>query len=296
MTVLEGFLQGMLQGFTEFLPISSSGHLSLFQHFFGLQGENALFFSVMLHVGTLIAVFAAYYKTILRMIVEFFTMIGDIFTKKFSYKNANEERRMVIMVLITLLPLLVFFLIKDPITALSEDDDILVEGVCFLITGSLLLMADRCVKGNKTAVDMTPKDALFIGCFQCVATLPGVSRSGSTISAGLFRGFSREFMVKFSFIMGIPAIVGSAVFEAKDALEQGITFEPALLVGMITAAVFGLASIKLIEWLVKTDRFAVFAYYALILGVVVLTIGIIEHIAGDNIVSAVTSLFNKGVA
>lgn len=296
MTVLDGFLQGMLQGFTEFLPISSSGHLSLFQHFFGLADNNALFFSVMLHVGTLIAVFVAYYKTIWRMIVEFFTMIGDLFTRKFSYKNANEERKMVIMVLITLAPLLVFFLIKDQITALSEDADILVEGVCFLITGSLLLLADRCVKGNKTAVDMTPKDALIIGCFQCLATLPGVSRSGSTISGGLMRGFSREFMVKFSFIMGIPAIVGSAVFEMKDALEQGVTFEPALLVGMVTAAVFGLASIKLIQRLIKTDRFAIFAYYAMVLGVVVLAIGIIEHIAGEDIVTAVSSLFNRGVA
>ncbi|MDO4566369.1 MAG: undecaprenyl-diphosphate phosphatase [Oscillospiraceae bacterium] len=296
MTVLDGFLQGMIQGLTEFLPVSSSGHLSLFQHFFGLQGENALFFSVMLHVGTLVAVFAAYWKTILLMIKEFFTMIGDLFSKKFSYAKASEERKMVLMVLVTLIPLLIVFVIKDYITALAEDGDILVEGVCFLITGSLLLIADRTVKGNRTAVDMTLKDALFIGSFQCLATLPGVSRSGSTISGGLMRGFSREFMVKFSFIMGIPAILGSAVFEFKDAFEEGVSFELPLLVGMITAAVFGLAAIKLIEWLVKTDRFAVFAYYALVLGVVVLAVGIIEHISGEGIVSLISSLFNEGLS
>ena len=296
MTVTEGFLQGVIQGFTEFLPISSSGHLALFQHFFGLEQNGALFFSVMLHIGTLIAVFVAYYKTIVGMIVEFFGMIGDIFKKKFSLKDANENRKMVLMVLITIIPLALLLPIKDAISALSEDDDILVEGVCFLITGALLLIADRSVKGEKTAVDMNVNDALAIGAFQCLATLPGVSRSGSTISGGLMREFSREFMVKFSFIMGIPAIVGSALLEFKDAMDEGLSFSTPLLVGMVTAAVFGLLAIKLIQWLVKTDRFSIFAYYALTLGVVVLAIGTVEHITGEGIVDAVKLIFSRGVA
>ncbi|MEG0750894.1 MAG: undecaprenyl-diphosphate phosphatase [Oscillospiraceae bacterium] len=296
MTVIEGFLQGVLQGFTEFLPVSSSGHLSLFQHLFGLQSENALFFSVMLHVGTLLAVFIAFHKTIIGMIVETFKMIGDIFTRKFRFKEANENRRAVIMVLLSLVVLLPFLLIKDAVTALSEDSDILVEGVCFLITSALLLLADRSVKGYKTAVDMTVKDAVVIGCFQGLAVLPGVSRSGSTISAGLMRGFSREFMVGFSFIMGIPAIMGASLLELKDALAEGVAFSPALIVGMVTSAVFGLAAIKLVSWLVKTDRFAIFAYYTLALGIAVVSIGIIEHIAGANIVEVANNIFTRGVA
>ncbi len=295
MTILDGVLQGIIQGLTEFLPVSSDGHLALFQHFFGLSGENALFFTVMLHVGTLLAVFIAFYKTIWKMIVEGFRMIGDIFTGKFSYRQANEERKGVIMILISLVPLLAFYFVKDYFTMLSEDGDILVEGFCFLFTGTLLFLADRCVKGRKTAKDMTVREGLRIGFFQGFAALPGVSRSGSTISVGLLSGFSREFMVQFSFIMGIPAIMGASLLELLDALKEGVSFSAPLLVGMLVSAVVGLAAIKLLSWLVRTDRFGIFAYYTLALGVVVLVIGVIEHIAGADIVSFVNTLFNQGV-
>ncbi|MEA4912212.1 MAG: undecaprenyl-diphosphate phosphatase [Oscillospiraceae bacterium] len=296
MTVFEGVLQGVIQGLTEFLPVSSDGHLSLFQHFFGLSGDNALFFTVMLHVGTLIAVFIAFWKDIWQMIVEFFRMIGDIFKKKFDYKTSGETRKMVIMIILSLVPLLGFYLIKDWFTYLSEDSDIIVEGFCFLFTGSLLFLADKCVKGNKTAVDMTPREALRIGFFQGFAALPGVSRSGSTISIGLLSGFSREFMVKFSFIMGIPAILAASFVELLDALKAG--FEVDLLplaAGVITAAIVGLAAIKLISWLVRTDRFGIFAYYTLILGVVVLILGVIEYFTGAGIADTVRALLNASV-
>lgn len=295
MSLLEGLLQGILQGLTEFLPVSSSGHLSLFQHLFGLSGAHAVFFDVLLHVGTLLAVFIAYWKTIWRMIVEFFLMVGDIFRGRFKYRECNEERKMVLMVLLTLVPLLAFYFVKDYIAALSEDTDIIVEGVCFLFTGTMLLLADKCVKGRKTAVDMTPREALRIGLFQGIASLPGVSRSGSTVSIGLLSGFSREFMVKFSFIMGIPAIMGASLSEIKDAAQEGLTVTVPMIVGMVAALVVGIATIKLLTWLVKTDRFGIFAYYTLILGVIVLIIGIIEHIAGDNIVTLAATLFNQGV-
>ncbi|MEA5051600.1 MAG: undecaprenyl-diphosphate phosphatase [Oscillospiraceae bacterium] len=296
MTVFEGILQGVIQGLTEFLPVSSDGHLSLFQHFFGLSGDNALFFTVMLHVGTLIAVFIAFWKDIWAMIVEFFKMIGDLFTKKFNYKTCNEPRKMVIMVILSLVPLLGFYLIKDWFTYLSEDSDIIVEGVCFLFTGSLLFLADKCVKGNKTAVDMTPREALRIGFFQGFAALPGVSRSGSTISVGLLSGFSREFMVKFSFIMGIPAILAASGVELLGALKAGVDIDMLpLAAGVVTAAVVGLAAIRLITWLVKTDRFGIFAYYTLILGVVVLILGAVEAFTGTGIADTVRALFHSSV-
>lgn len=294
MSILEALLQGILQGLTEFLPVSSSGHLSLFQHFFGLSGDNALFFTVMLHIGTLVAVFIAYYKTIFGMIAEAFRMIGDIFTGKFRYRDANENRKMVIMVLISLVPLFAFLLVKDFVTRLSEDNDIIVEGVCFLFTGSLLFLADKCVKGKKTAVDMKPRDALRIGLFQGIATFPAISRSGSTISAGLLSGFSREFCVQFSFIMGIPAILGSSILEFRDAVQQDAQIEIVpIVVGIVTSAVVGLLAIKLIKWLVKTDKFNIFAYYTLILGVVVLIIGMVELFTGQNFVSLVSGIFGS---
>lgn len=291
MSILEGFLQGIIQGITEFLPVSSDGHLALFQHFFGLSGENAMFFTVMLHVGTLLAVFIAFYKTIWEMIVEAFRMIGDIFTRRFKYSEANEARRGVIMILLSLVPLLAFFFVKDWFSALAEDGDIIVEGCCFLFTGALLFLADKCVKGKKTAIDMKPREALRIGFFQGLAALPGVSRSGSTISIGLLSGFSKEFMVSFSFIMGIPAIMGASLFEFLDATKEGISFSLPLIIGMLTAAVVGFAAIQLLRWLVKTDKFGIFAYYTLILGVVVLAVGVIEMLAGNDIVHIIGNIF-----
>ena len=296
MTLWESIVQGIIQGLTEFLPVSSDGHLTLFQHFFGLSGENSLFFTVMLHVGTLLAVFIAFYKTIFGMIAEAFRMIGDIFTGKFRYSQANEARKAVIMVLVSLIPLLGFYFVKDYFAALAEDSDIIVEGCCFLFTGAMLLLSDRCIKGRKTAVDMKVRDAVIIGAFQGFAALPGVSRSGSTISSGLILGFSREFMVSFSFIMGIPAIMGASLFEFLDAMEEAVVFEPVTLVaGMAAAAVVGLLAIKLIQWIVRTDRFKIFGYYTVILGTVTLVVGILEYLFGGNIVQLVGDLLNQGV-
>ena len=289
MSILEGFIQGIIQGFTEFLPVSSSGHLSLFQHFFGLSGEGALTFSLMLHIGTLVAVFVAFWSTIKDMIVEFFRMIGLIFTGKFKYSELNDAGRMIIMVLLSIVPLFAFYIFKDYLTAASEDNDILLEGVCFLYTSALLFIACRS-SGEKTMHDMRPRDALAVGVFQGVAMLPGVSRSGSTISSTMILGFKRETAVQFSFIMGIPVILASALVDLKDTISTGVAFDwPPILVGMVTAAVFGYLSIKLVKWLIKDGKFKIFAYYTLILGVIVVIIGIIEKVYGQNFVEIVSA-------
>jgi undecaprenyl-diphosphatase len=147
-------------------------------------------------------------------------------------------------------------------------------------------MSDRCAKGNKTYGDITVKNAVTVGAFQGIALLPGVSRSGSTISSGLFCGFKRETAVQYSFILGIPAILGGCLLEIKEAADMNtMTFEPVnFVVGFIVAAVVGICAIKMVNWLVKSDKFKVFAIYTLILGVAVLGIGIFEHIVGMNIV------------
>jgi undecaprenyl-diphosphatase len=219
-------------------------------------------------------------------------MVGDIFAGRFSYKAAGEERRMVIMVILSLVPLVAFFFIKDILASFSEDGDIIVEGVSFIFTGSMLFLADKCVKGRKTAGDMRPAEALCVGFFQGFAVLPGVSRSGSTISAGLLCGFSREHAVTFSFIMGIPAMIGAGIFEVRDAVQAGLSIEAApIIVGIAASAIVGFFAIKLINWLVKTNRFGAFAYYTLALGALVLAAGIVEMFAGRSITELAAGLF-----
>lgn len=291
MNILNAVFQGILQGITEFLPVSSDGHLTLYQHFTNTSGEGALLFTIMLHLGTLLAVFVAYRQLIFDLIVEFFRMVADIFRGRFSFKRLNPERRMILMILVSLVPLAAFYFVKDYFAAIAEDSDIVVEGCLFLFTGILLFMADHCFKGGKTAKNMTYPDALLIGVFQGLAALPAVSRSGSTISVALLRGYTRDYAVAFSFIMGIPAIIGANVFEIGDALRHNVMIDwPAVLIGVAVAAVVGFFAIKLLNWMVKTDKLMIFSYYTLALGVLVICIGAFEHIVGINFSDYLASL------
>ena len=285
MSILEAVLQGIIQGITEFVPVSSDGHLSLFQHFFGLSGEGSLFFTVMLHAGTLLAVFICYWKEIWTIISEFCVMLWQIVTKKFDRKKMTDGQLEGCMILVTLIPLLAFYFVNDWFTMLAEDSDIIVEGLCFMFTGTMLLLADRAPKGTKKIREMKISDALIIGVLQGFAALPGVSRSGSTISIGLLLGFEAEFMGSFSFIMGVPAILGANVFELYDAVKAGIDIETTpLLVGIAVSAVVGFAAVKLVSWLVKKNKFAIFGYYTEALGVITLILGIAEKVTGMNAV------------
>lgn len=290
MSIWEAIIQGIVQGLSEFLPISSSGHLSLLQYLFGINGEAAASFSVLLHFGTLVAVFAAFYKTIWKLIVAFFGLIGDIFRGKFSWKNAEPEKRMVLLLIISCVPLLAFYFLSDFYNSLSADNDIVVEGCCFLLTSLLLFVSDRCVKGTKTAKDMTVRDALTVGVVQGIAPLPGLSRSGSTISTGLLCGLTREYAVSFSFIMGIPPVLAANLLEVKDLVKDGAGSAMAeigvlsAVLGIVVAAVVGFLSIKMVRWLVKKDKFTVFAWYTLILGTFTVIVGIIDHLVGHHVI------------
>ena len=147
MSFWNAILQGIIQGLTEFLPVSSSGHLSLYQHFTGQSGEAAGLFSILLHLGTLAAVCIAFWDTIWGMIVEFFRMIGDVLKGKFTFHTTDPNRRMIFMIVVALVPLLVFFFLRDWYTSLSTDNDIIVEGLCFLATAGLLYLADHGAEG-----------------------------------------------------------------------------------------------------------------------------------------------------
>ena len=281
--IISVIIQGVIQGLTEFLPVSSSGHLSVAQHFMNVE-EGSMTLSVVLHLGTLIAVIVAFHKRIWGMIKEFFLSIRDIFKGQFSWREMNDDRRMMIMVIIATLILVPFVLIKDFFTSVTGDGDIIFEGCAFLFTSLVLFLSDACVKGMKTGKDMKIKDAITVGLFQCVALFPGVSRSGSTISAGLFCGLTRETAAAFSFILGIPAILGSALLEGVDVIKSG---EPVdvlpLAVGAAVAAVVGLLAIKLVQIIIKNDKFKIFGIYTLLLGIACIGTGIYEHVTGTHI-------------
>lgn len=283
MSYLSAVLQAIIQGLTEFLPVSSSGHLSLYQHFTGNSGEGALMFSAILHLGTLLAVVVCFRKQLLKLLLEAFKMIKDIFTGKFTLKNLEPQRRLLLMFVVSTAVLIPLYIFKDFFESFSEDASIFAEGLCFLYTSALLFMADRS-GGDKTLTDVSTKDALCIGFFQSIALLPGVSRSGSTISAGLFSGLKKSEAVSYSFILGIPAILGGCLVEVKDGLSQNLDVGfGKYLVGFIVAAVVGFAAIKLVNLLMKTDKYKIFVIYTAVLGVAVIVISIIEMIIGHPI-------------
>jgi len=281
--IISAVIQGVIQGLTEFLPVSSSGHLSVARHFMNVA-DSGMTLSIVLHLGTLIAVFIAFRKRIWGMIKEFFLSIRDIFTGKFRWSEMNNDRRMMVMVILATLILVPFALIKDWFTSVQEDSDIIFEGCAFIFTAIMLILSDACVKGSKTGRDMKIKDMLTVGLFQVVALFPGVSRSGSTVSAGLFCGLARETAVAFSFILGIPAILGSAVLEAKDVLSSGAEFDIVpLAAGAVVAAVVGLLAIKLVQVIIKHDKFKIFGIYTLILGIACIGAGIYENVTGTHL-------------
>ncbi|MBQ6675177.1 MAG: undecaprenyl-diphosphate phosphatase [Ruminococcus sp.] len=284
MSMLETIIQAVIQGLTEFLPVSSSGHLSLYQHFTGNSGEGALMFSAVLHLGTLVAVFVAFRKLIIDLIFEFFRLCKDLFTKKFIWEEMNPERRMIIMIVISTFMLVPFMFFKSWFEGIAEDSSILAEGICFLYTAAILFLSDKCIKGKKTKGDITAKDAATVGFFQGIALLPGVSRSGSTISSGLFCGFDRSTAVAYSFVLGIPAILGGCLLEIIDAVKEN---EASVgigncAVGFIVAAIVGICAIKMVDWLVKSDKFKIFSIYTGALGIIVIFIGILELVRGTT--------------
>lgn len=263
---------GLLQGVAEFLPISSSGHLALFQHYFGMEDfeSTQLFFTVMLHFGTLVSVFVYYWQDILDMIREFFLLLGSLFSKNSKSRTGSvpPARRMVLLIIVATLPLLLVLPVKDLVETATGSATFV--SVMLLGTGCLLFFSDRMARGRKNARTATVRDALLVGLAQGIGTLPGISRSGATISAGLLCGFERSFAVRFSFLMSLPAVLGATLLELKDAIE--LDMDPAILpycaVGMLVAAVVGYFAIRLVNLLADKGKFGAFAYYCWAVGLI----------------------------
>lgn len=269
MTYFSSFLMGLVQGLAEFLPISSSGHLAIAQNLLGLETEVPVFFDVLLHLGTLLAVFVAYWKDICEIVVEFFRGVGDI-VHHTTPKQVPPARRMILLIIVATLPLVAVLPIHEKVQALG--DNMVFVGAALVVTGFLLFACDLVRKGRKTAKNATLLDALVVGVAQAIATMPGISRSGMTITAGCFCGYERSFAVRFSFLMSIPAILGANVLSLVDAFKDGIIWAevPMYMVGVITAAVVGYACIRLLKMIAEKGRFGAFSYYCWAVGLLTL--------------------------
>ncbi len=282
------FFQGVLQGITEFLPISSDGHLSLFNHFFGSGTEDPLLFVVLLHLGTLLAVFIMFRKRIWSLILEAGRTIRDIFTGRFSWRGMSNNRRFLIMVVVSLIPLAVLYFFSDYMEAAASDDNLWVESVSFIFSGIMMLLAAKAAKsGGLKRKAITVPAALAIGFFQGLAALPGVSRSGSTIAIALLLGYSKSTAVDFSFIIGIPAILAANAYKILKFLLSGEQAEPGIavpiIIGIVVSAVVGLFAIKLLQLLVKKDKFNIFGIYCIVVGVLCAAVSTAEAVIGHTI-------------
>lgn len=266
---------GFVQGVAEFLPISSSGHLTLFQHFFGMPEPDQLF-NVLLHFATLLAVCVVYWRDILEMIGEFFRFFGELFSRRSYRGNPPEARRMVLLLIVGTLPLFAVLLINDQVEALGNNP--IFVSCALLVTGCILFLSDRMAKGRKTTRNATLTDVLLVGVAQGFATVPGLSRSGCTISAGMALGFDRKFAVRYSFLLSLPAVLGATLLKVLDVLELegGVPEEsiPMYVLGMAVAAVVGYFSIKLVNLLAAKGKFGAFAYYCWGAGLVFLALSI----------------------
>jgi len=261
--MLQALLAGVIQGLTEFLPISSSGHLIIFNALFGGGEGGDLAFTVFLHLATLLAVVICFRKDVWALIREFFAALWDLLRGKPDFKT--PERRFLLMVVIATIPaVLAGFLIKL-LHLDSVLENIFVVGAMLIVTAAFMFVIDR-LKGTYTEKDAPYRISFLTGCLQAVAILPGLSRSGSTIFGGVLGGFKKEFAVKFAFILSIPAILGAALLEGLDVLKAGaLAIDPAnWLIGFAAAAVCGVLAIQFIKLLIKNNKFWVFGIYCLL--------------------------------
>ena len=261
---------GVVQGVAEFLPISSSGHLSLLQHFFGMEEPDALY-NILLHFATLIAVCVVYWRDIADLVLEFFRAIAALASGERTQGNPPEARRMILLLILGTLPLFLVLPFDDFVEGLGANP--VFVSVMLIVTGFVLFLSDRYGGGRKNGRTATVKDVLLVGLAQGAATIPGLSRSGTTISAGMALGFDRNFAVRYSFLMSLPAVFGATLLKVVKVAKDG-AFDtellPMYLTGMVIAGVVGFFAISLVKLLASKGKFGSFAYYCWIVGIAAL--------------------------
>ena len=276
MDIIQGIIIGIVQGLTEFLPVSSSAHLVFIQNILGV--ESSLAFDTFLHLGTLIAVLWFFRWDIIKMLKSWWLSIGDILQGRFREGFYRDPyKRLAWYVILATIPVgLVGLLFEDSVDALFAGA-LYVPAFFLFVTGTILYLSQRMASGNVNLNNITAKESLWMGLGQACAILPGLSRSGTTIAAGLTIGLEKEFAAKFSFILSIPAILGAFLLQAKDigsALD--VNFLPVLF-GFIASIIAGYMAIRWMLDLIKNRSLDIFAYYCWIVGIVVF-MGSIAHI------------------
>ena len=268
MDIIQAIIIGLVQGLTEFLPVSSSAHLIFTQQALGLS-DVGLAFDVLLHVGTLVAVVAYFFSDIISMIKGFFLSLIDLKDGKFMEEVRRDPyKKLAWLTIIATIPVgIVGVLFNDLVESLFTG--ITVPAFFLLITGCLLYVSQRMNSGGIDLSNITLKEALIMGCGQALAVMPGLSRSGTTIAAGLFSGLDKEFAAKFSFILSIPAILGAGVFQLKDLSGGNMEIE-ACIAGFIVAVISGYLAISVLLKLIREKSLDIFAYYCWIVGAVIL--------------------------
>ena len=259
---------GIVQGLTEFLPVSSSGHLAAFQNIFGSVGVPEVTFTLLLHVGTLAAVLLVYWKDVLDLIKSFFSVVKKIFTGKFSFKALNDGEKFLCLLVMALIPLLIGALLENTVEFISGYTFAI--GILWIINGIIFIISENVNVKKKEFDEIKPRNAFLVGFFQLFAILPGISRSGMTITGGTLFGFKREFAVKFSFILSIPAILGSTLItllKDYDKISFG-EYGGVIIAGVAASFISGLLAIKLLQYISRKHNFKVFAFYCLAMGVI----------------------------
>ncbi|MBQ9016023.1 MAG: undecaprenyl-diphosphate phosphatase [Firmicutes bacterium] len=271
MTYVQAIILGLTQGLAEFLPISSSGHLALLQYFFGIDSDNVLPFTVLMHLGTLLSVFIIYWKDIVELVKELCWTIRDICTGKGLRINSSPTRRLGFMIIVATIPTaLIGLLFEDFFNSLYASLIGISLGLIF--TGAILLIAEKMGRQDRDIMTLKFRHAVFVGIMQGIAICPGVSRSGSTLFGSLLSGLDRATAVKFAFLISIPSILGSVVLEAPDAFAQGLdgNIIGPMIAGVIVAAISGIFAIKAMIRIVTGKRLFGFSIYVWLVAAVVL--------------------------
>ncbi|MDR5659483.1 undecaprenyl-diphosphatase UppP [Serpentinicella sp. ANB-PHB4] len=279
MNIFKAIILGIVQGLTEFLPVSSSGHLAVTQHLLNVPEDRILFLTVILHIGTLVSVFFVYSKDLFLICREFVILIFEFITGKGINFN-NEHRKLGLFIIIATIPTgLMGLLFKDTFASFYTSQIII--GFSLIITGSLLWFAEKVHVNRKVKKDIKKMrwyDAIFVGIFQGFAITPGISRSGSTIVGSLLRGFNKEMATKFSFLISVPAILGATVLETKDALTVGLgnlTFG-VLFAGIIASFLAGVFAIRTLINFIKKEKLYYFSFYTWTIGIIIVVINIVS--------------------
>ncbi len=276
MNIIQGIIIGIVQGLTEFLPVSSSAHLIFIQNILGV--ESSLAFDTFLHLGSLLAVLIYFRADIYKMILAWVSSVGDILQHRFKEGFYSDPyKRLAWYVILATIPVaLVGVLFESQVDALFAGA-LYVPGFFLFVTGTILYLSQRMASGQIDMSHMGWFQSLFMGLGQACAIMPGLSRSGTTIAAGLVIGLDKEFAAKFSFILSIPAIFGAFVLQLKDIGLSMSGDGAAIILGFVAAFVSGYLAIKWLLDLIQNKSLDIFAYYCWIVGIIVF-MGSIAHI------------------